>query len=72
MDEHLAQGGCSDGRGIGYEGLRTSSVSQLKLPTRRGSKFRLISTRTGIIRRVPVKPGPLQGLAVPEYHHTNF
>ena len=33
VDEHLAQGGCSDGRGIGYEGLRTSSVSQLKLPS---------------------------------------
>ena len=32
MDEHLAQGGCSDGRGIGYEGLRTISVSKLKLP----------------------------------------
>ena len=24
-DEHLAKGGCSDGRGIGYEGLRLPS-----------------------------------------------
>ena len=26
-DEHLAKGGCSDGRGIGYEGLRLPRVA---------------------------------------------